>query len=59
MEQTPGRKNKIKSKTVMIFESHRMKMSGRQKKKGKAASQTVWVGEVETVWGTPISKESM
>ena len=59
MEQTPGRKNKIKRKTVMIFKSHRMTMSGRQKKKSRATSQAVWVGEVEMVWGTPISKESM
>ena len=35
-----------------------MNMSGLQKKKGAAASQSVWVGDVETVWGTPISQES-
>ena len=58
MEQIPGRRNKTKVKTVMTLESRCMEMSGRQKEKGAAASQTVWVGEVETVWGTPISQES-
>ena len=58
MEQTPGRRNKPKIKTVMIFKSRCMNMSDLQEKKSAAASQTVWVGEVEKVWGTPISQES-
>ena len=36
-----------------------MTMSGRQTKKGKAANQTVWVGDVETEWDEPISQEAM
>ena len=37
-----------------------MNMSDLQKKKSATASQNVWVtaGEVEKVWGTPISQES-
>ena len=50
METTQRRKPKTKIKTGMTFESHRKKMSGRQKKKGTAVSRTVWVGEAEKEW---------
>ena len=58
MEKALGRTNTTKTKTVMIFKSRCMNMCDLQKKKSAAASQNVWVGEVEKVWGTPISQEA-
>ena len=58
MVQTPGKRQKPKRKTAVDLRVHHTIMRGRQQEKSKKASRKVWVGEVETEWDEPISKEA-
>ena len=59
MVQTLGEIKKKKEKAVVDWRVHHTTMRGRKQEKNTKASRKVWVGDVETEWGEPISQKAM
>ena len=58
MVQTLGERKKTKENAVADWRVHHTIMGGREQEKSTKASRKVWVGDVETEWGEPISQEA-
>ena len=51
-----GGKKKAKENAVADWRVHHTTMGGQEQEKSTKASRKVWVGDVETEWGEPISQ---